>query len=52
MKSIMKLLLIEDDQQTAEFIIKSLSEIGHSVKHFIDGLEGLKSCLAGDHDLI
>lgn len=48
----MKLLLIEDDPQTAEFIIKSLAEMGHNVDHFIDGLDGLKACLAGDYDLI
>lgn len=48
----MKLLLIEDDLQTAEFIVKSLGEMGHSVEHFVDGLDGLKSGLGGDHDLI
>lgn len=48
----MKLLLIEDDKQTAEFIIKSLGEIGHSVEHIADGLEGLKAALSGGHDLI
>lgn len=48
----MNLLLIEDDQQTANFIIKSLGEMGHSVEHVTDGLEGLKSCLSGDYDLI
>ena len=48
----MKLLLIEDDVETAEFIIKSLGEIGHVIEHFTDGLEGLKAGLIGDHDLI
>lgn len=48
----MKLLLIEDDQQTAQFIIKSLGEMGHGVEHFVDGLEGLAACLSGDYDLI
>lgn len=48
----MKFLLIEDDVQTAEFIIKSLGEMGHVVEHFIDGMEGLKAGLVGDHDLI
>lgn len=48
----MKLLLIEDDKQTADFILKSLSEMGHSVQHFVDGLEGLKAALAGNYELI
>lgn len=48
----MKLLLIEDDKQTADFILKSLGEMGHSVQHFVDGLDGLKAALAGDHELI
>lgn len=48
----MKLLLIEDDKQTADFILKSLGQMGHSVQHVVDGLDGLKAALAGDHELI
>lgn len=48
----MKLLLIEDDKQTAAFILKGLGEMGHSVEHFIDGQEGLKAILSNDYDLI
>lgn len=48
----MKLLLIEDDRETAEFIIKSLGEMGHNVDHYVDGLEGLKICLSGNYELI
>jgi len=47
-----KLLLIEDDQQTADFIIKGLSEIGHQLDHFADGQEGLVAALSGNYDLI
>lgn len=36
----MKLLLIEDDKLTAEFVKRGLSEDGHTVDHSINGSEG------------
>ena len=48
----MKLLLIEDDDQTAAFILKGLEEMGHVVKHVSDGQEGLRAILSGAYDLI
>ncbi len=48
----MRLLLIEDDKQTAAFIIKSLGEMGHSVDHHIDGHEGLKAAISKNYDMI
>lgn len=37
----MKLLMIEDDAETAEYIRRGLSEHGHTVDHAKDGHEGL-----------
>lgn len=48
----MKLLLIEDDDQTANFVIKGLGEMGHVVDHHDDGQEGLRAILSLDYDLI
>jgi len=47
-----KLLLIEDDDQTANFVIKGLGEMGHVVDHHDDGQEGLRAILSLDYDLI
>ena len=37
----MKLLLIEDDQATADFIMRGLKEHGHTTDHANNGLDGL-----------
>jgi two-component system, OmpR family, response regulator len=37
----MKVLLIEDDRRTADFIVKGLGEHGHTVDHAADGKDGL-----------
>ncbi|POP52266.1 response regulator [Zhongshania marina] len=37
----MKLLLIEDDQATADFIVRGLKEHGHITDHANNGLDGL-----------
>jgi len=47
-----KLLLIEDDISTATFVLKGLTEMGHTVDHHVDGKEGLKAILSTDYDLI
>jgi two-component system OmpR family response regulator len=48
----MKLLLIEDDRQAAEYVANGLSESGYSVDRAADGAEGLALALAGRYDLI
>lgn len=48
----MKILLVEDDAVTAQFILKSLIEHGHTVHHHIDGQEGLRAMLAETYDII
>jgi two-component system OmpR family response regulator len=37
----MKLLLVEDDRETASFLVKGLRESGHNVDHAADGRQGL-----------
>ena len=48
----MKLLLIEDDRQTAEYVTRGLGELGHSCDHVPNGVDGLAAALAGHHDAI
>jgi len=48
----MKLLLIEDDRQAAEYVANGLSECGYSVDRATDGAEGLALAVAGRYDLI
>ncbi len=42
----MRILLIEDTQETADYIIRGLQEHGHTIDHAKDGHEGLM--MAGD----
>ncbi len=46
----MKILLIEDDQRTASFILKGLKQEGFVVDHASDGEEGLRLALTQDYD--
>lgn len=48
----MKLLLIEDDLQAAEYLIKSLRESGYSVEHSPDGRDGLEKATQRHYDVI
>lgn len=48
----MKLLLIEDDRQTAEYVTRGLGELGHSCDHVANGVDGLAAALGGHHDAI
>lgn len=48
----MRLLLIEDDLQAAEYLIKGLSENGYRVEHSPDGRDGLAKAAAGGYDII
>jgi len=47
-----RLLLIEDDQEAARFVLKGLRESGHTVDHAADGREGLFRATEGDYDVI
>lgn len=47
----MRLLLVEDDARTAQFVKKGLSQAGFSVDHASDGLEGLFMAQNGPYDV-
>ncbi|TYB91115.1 response regulator transcription factor [Oceaniovalibus sp. ACAM 378] len=47
----MKILLAEDDEQVASFIVNGLSEAGHSVDRVGDGRDALSYCLYNTCDL-
>lgn len=48
----MKLLLIEDEVKTVEYLKQGLSEQGYSVDYVADGLDGLHLAATGDYDAI
>jgi two-component system OmpR family response regulator len=48
----MKLLVIEDDRETAAYLVKGLSESGYTVDHSADGRDGLFLATSGSHDAI
>jgi two-component system, OmpR family, response regulator len=48
----MQLLLIEDDLQAAEYLVKGLRESGYAVAHSADGRDGLSKATQGGYDVI
>lgn len=48
----MKLLLIEDDRRTADFILRGLKEHGHVADHAVDGKEGLLLAAREKYDVL
>ena len=48
----MHILLIEDDRQAAEYLIKGLGECGHVVDYAADGDDGLHLALTGSYEVI
>ncbi|HZT88445.1 MAG TPA: response regulator transcription factor [Stellaceae bacterium] len=48
----MKVLVVEDDRETAAYLVKGLSESGYTVDHAADGREGLFMSSSGDYDAI
>lgn len=48
----MRILIIEDDAEVAEFLRKGLSEHGHAVEHAGDGKQGLLLAGTGEFDVI
>ncbi len=47
----MKILLIEDDAKTADFIVKGLQQAGYSTLHAGDGVSGLEKARTEEFDL-
>jgi two-component system OmpR family response regulator len=48
----MKLLLIEDDATTADYVAQGLREEGHLVDALANGRDGLTQALGGEYDVI
>jgi two-component system, OmpR family, response regulator len=48
----MRVLLIEDDKDTASFICKGLQEVGHNIEHCADGSGGLFNAVENSYDVI
>jgi two-component system, OmpR family, response regulator len=48
----MKLLLIEDDLQAAEYLVKGLRESGYTIEHSPDGRDGLEKATQRHYDVI
>ena len=48
----MRILVVEDDEQTAAYMVKGLTESGFTVDVAEDGEDGLGLARSGDHDLI
>ena len=48
----MKVLLIEDDQETADYVARGLREHGHAVDHAATGRDGLFLAAGGGHDVL
>ncbi len=48
----MRILIIEDDKQTAAYLCKGLREGGHSVDHSADGQDGLFMAMENEYETI
>ncbi|MCC6718306.1 MAG: response regulator transcription factor [Acetobacteraceae bacterium] len=48
----MKVLVIEDDAETAAYIMRGLREHGHVADHAADGRDGLFMAVGGGHDVL
>jgi two-component system OmpR family response regulator len=48
----MRLLLVEDDRDAAEYIVRACREVGHVVDHAADGEEGLALAADGNYDVL
>ena len=48
----MRILVIEDDTETAEYVVSGLRGNGHFADHVSDGRQGLTTAATGDYDVI
>ena len=48
----MRILLIEDDQQAASYLVKGLAESGYVIDHAADGEQGLNLALSETYDIL
>ncbi|MGN6462863.1 MAG: DNA-binding response regulator, partial [Pseudolabrys sp.] len=47
----MRLLIVEDDHDAADYLVKALREVGHVADVAHDGEDGLSLGLDGDYDV-
>ena len=50
--SAMKILVVEDDPPTGQYIARGLREEGHTVDHVADGRAGLVQATGAEHDVL
>ena len=48
----MRILVIEDDREAANWLVRGLTESGHVADHAVDGEEGLSMATEGLHDVL
>jgi two-component system OmpR family response regulator len=48
----MRLLIIEDDRNAADYLVKAFREVGHIADHAADGEDGLAMALDGQYDVL
>jgi DNA-binding response OmpR family regulator len=46
------ILLIEDEEKIAEFVVRGLENAGYQVEHVTDGVNGLKHLIKNKYDLV
>jgi two-component system OmpR family response regulator len=51
-RSPMRLLIIEDDRDAADYLVKAFREVGHVADRATDGEEGLALALDGQYDVL
>src|SRR6266540_2820761 len=49
---VMRLLIIEDDRDAADYLVKAFREVGHVADLAVDGEEGLAHALDGQYDVL
>jgi two-component system OmpR family response regulator len=48
----MRVLLIEDDPDTANYVTKGLEEEGHTIDHTSDGRDGVSQAMSDEYDIL
>src|ERR1700710_44707 len=51
-RTAMRLLIIEDDRDAADYLVKAFREVGHIAEHAADGEEGYALALDGAYDVL
>ncbi len=48
----MRILIVEDDREAANYLVKALREAGHAVEHAADGEDGAHAVSTGSFDVV